>query len=103
VSGVTDPNGDPVAITVSSIYQDEAVDGRGSGNTAPDGQGVGTSTAQVRAERSGKGNGRVYYIGFTANDGLGGTCDAVVEVGVPHNKKSTPVGEGPLFDSTSTP
>ncbi len=105
VLGVTDPDGDPVAITVDSIFQDEPTDTTGDGAFAPDGNGVGTDTASVRAERSGSkrvpGNGRVYYIAFTAEDGVGGACEGVVEVGVPHDKKDVPMGEGPLFDSTS--
>ena len=104
VLGVTDPDGDPFTITIDSIFQDEMTDTSGDGAFAPDGMGVGSDTAEVRAERSGNpkepGNGRVYYIGFTADDGIGGTCEAVVEVGVPHDVKDTPIGEGPLFDST---
>ena len=108
VEGVTDPDGDQVTITVDSIFQDEAVTGRGlgSGNTTPDGEGVGTDTASVRAERNGSvftpGNGRVYHIGFTAADGNGGTCSSTVTVCVPHDRRSVPacVDEGPLFDST---
>ena len=101
---VTDPDGDPVTVTIDSIFQDEAVDAKGSGNTAPDGQGVGTSTAEVRAERAGKGDGRVYHIGFTADDGRGGTCSGTVLVSVPHSQNGTPAGDdGPLFDSTVDP
>ena len=75
----------------------------GSGNTSPDGQGVGSNMAQVRAEREGGGNGRVYHIGFTANDGKGGTCSGTVKVGVPHDqgKGSTPIDDGPLYNSTT--
>ncbi len=104
VEGVTDPDGDPVAITITSIFQDEPTDTFGDGAFTPDGMGVGTDTAMVRAERSGNpsvpGNGRVYYIGFTAEDGLGGVCEGVVEVGVPHDVKDTPIPDGALFDST---
>ena len=104
VLGVTDPDGDPVTITIDSIYQDEEVDARGSGKTTPDGSGVGTSTAAVRAERYGRGNGRVYHISFTADDGLGGSCTGTVNVSVPHDQSGTPaVDEGPLYDSTITP
>lgn len=103
VLGVTDAEGDPVTITIDSIYQDEAVNANGSGNTAPDGQGVGTSTAQVRAERVGNGNGRVYYITFTAEDLYGGTCSGQVQVGVPKNSNGTAVGDGPNYDSTVGP
>lgn len=103
VEGVTDPDGDPVTITIDSIFQDEAVDAPGSGNTAPDGMGIGTSTAQVRAERVGGGNGRVYHIFFTATDGNGGSCSGEVLVGVPKSPNRTAVDDGALFDSTVTP
>ena len=108
ITGVTDPDGDPVTITIDSIFHDEPVTGRGqgAGNTSPDGKGVGTSTAEVRAERNGNrrtpGNGRFYHITFTADDGNGGTCTATVKVCVPHDQKPGHVcgDEGALFDST---
>jgi hypothetical protein len=102
VLGVTDPDGDPITIRIDSIFQDEPVNGKGDGNTSPDGQGIGTSSAEVRAERQGSGNGRVYHIGFTADDGKGGTCSGVVLVGVPKSqgKKGGPVDDGALFNST---
>jgi hypothetical protein len=100
INGVADPDGDTVSLTVDSIFQDEAVNAPGSGNTTPDGQGVGTVTAQVRAERAGGGNGRVYHIRFTANDGQGGSCSGEVLVGVPHSNNGTAVDDGALYDST---
>lgn len=100
ILNVTDPEGDVVSLTIDSIFQDEAVDAPGSGNTSPDGRGIGSATAEVRAERAGSGNGRVYHIGFTADDGHGGTCSGTVRVGVPQSKKGTPIDEGPLYDST---
>jgi len=103
INGVSDPDGNPVTLSVTSIFQDEAVNALGSGNTAPDGQGVSSATAQVRAERVGGGDGRVYTIAFSANDGQGGSCTGTVQVGVPHNKKDTPVDGSALFDSTVTP
>lgn len=103
VVGVTDPNNDPLTITINSIFQDEAVNAPNSGNTAPDGQGVGSSTARVRAERVENGNGRVYHIAFTASDGVGGTCSGEVTVGVPVVKNGNVVDDGALYDSTQTP
>ena len=103
ILGVTDPDGDEVTITIDSIFQDEAVDAENSGNTAPDGMGVGTSTAQVRAERVGTGNGRVYHISFTATDTFGGFCSGEVLVGVPVGRNDTAVDDGAMFDSTVTP
>lgn len=102
ILGVTDLDGDAVAITVESIYQDEPVKGTGSGDTSPDGNGVGTPTAQVRAERAGNGDGRVYHIAFTADDGNGGTCEGTVLVSVPKSqgKNGAAVDGGVLYDST---
>jgi predicted extracellular nuclease len=100
---VTDPDGDSFTINIDSIFQDEAVDAPDSGNTAPDGQGVGTSTAEVRAERVGTADGRVYHITFTATDDSGASCSGTVQVGVPVGRKDTPVDNGPLYDSTATP
>ena len=102
IAGVADPDGGRATITVDSIFQDEAVDARGSGNTAPDGRGVGTGAAQVRAERVGGGNGRVYHIAFTATGRAGGTCTGEVQVGVA-GAGGRVVDDGPLFDSTVRP
>jgi hypothetical protein len=101
--GVTDADGDPVTIQIDRIMQDEPVNGSGDGNTCPDASGVGSSTAQVRAERSGIGNGRVYTIFFTASDGKGGSCQGSVQVGVPHNNHGSAADDGAVFDSTTCP
>jgi VCBS repeat-containing protein len=96
VLGVTDPENDTVTITITSIYQDEPV-----GN-APDGIIYG-SYAEVRAERDGNGDGRVYHITFIANDGNGGTCTGEIMVAViPHDKSGDfdAIDGGALFDST---
>jgi hypothetical protein len=107
VLGVTDPDGDPISITIDSILQDEPVDTFGDGKFTPDGQGIGTDTAAVRAERAGTkkvpGNGRVYHISFTADDGRGGSCSGEVLVGVPHDQgqRSVPIDDGALYNSTA--
>jgi hypothetical protein len=83
------------------------VDSTGDGSFAPDGRGVRTDTAHLRAERMGgsgkdKGNGRVYHIFFSADDGNGGLCSGEALVGVPHDqgKGKMPVDDGTLYDST---
>jgi VCBS repeat-containing protein len=107
VIGVTDPDGDPITITITAIWQDEPV----GTDFYPDGMGIGSDTAQVRAERDGEGDGRVYHIYFTASDGNGGTCsvdyqpDQIhggVRVGVSDNQGGglNPIDQGPLYDST---
>ncbi|MCJ7511041.1 MAG: hypothetical protein MUP14_09185 [Dehalococcoidia bacterium] len=106
VLGVTDPEGAPVSIVITGITQDEPVNGLGDGDTSPDGAGVDTDTAQVRAERAGTpkvpGNGRVYHIHFKASDDMGGACSGVVKVGVPHDQRRghVIVDGGELYDST---
>jgi hypothetical protein len=102
ISGVTDEGSGVVDITIDSIFQDEAVNAPGSGNTAPDGRGVGTGTAEVRAERIAGGNGRVYHIAFTATDSAGGACSGEVLVSVPGTQGRT-IDDGPQYDSTATP
>ncbi|MFZ0545856.1 MAG: ExeM/NucH family extracellular endonuclease [Candidatus Promineifilaceae bacterium] len=102
VLGVTDPDGGSVSITITGIYQDEAVDAPGSGNTSPDGKGVGSSAAAIRAERVGGGNGRVYHIYFMATDDSGMSCSGEVLVGVPASRLiNPPIDDGALYDSTA--
>jgi hypothetical protein len=103
IIGVTTDTGDPAEILITAITHDEPVNGLGDGDTAPDGHGVGTSTALVRAERSGTGNGRVYDISFLATDGSGARCQGSVNVYVSHNKKSVAVNDGQMYDSTQLP
>ncbi|MEJ2599716.1 MAG: M4 family metallopeptidase [Anaerolineales bacterium] len=100
IEGVTDPNDSPVSITIKSIWQDEAVLAPDSGHTSPDGRGIGTDTAEVRAERVESGNGRVYYITFAARNDSGGICTGTVEVGVPTTRDGGAVGDGANYDST---
>ena len=83
--------------TVFSIWQDESV---GTGQHAPDGMGIGTDTALVRAQRDGNGTGRFYGITFEVTDGFASSlCVEFVEVVVPKGNKE-PFNEGPLCDST---
>ena len=102
LSGATDPDGDPVTLTITGVTQDEPLNGLGDGDTSPDAKAGPTSNRVfVRAERSGKGNGRVYRIAFAGSDGEGGTCTGHVTVGVPHDqgKGSTPVDSGSTVNS----
>jgi hypothetical protein len=102
IVGVTDPFNLPLVIVVTGIMQDESVAAIGSGNTSPDGTGIGTSTAQIRAERAGPGTGRIYFISFSATNTVGAECTGSVSVFVPHDQGQgfTPVDTGERFDST---
>jgi len=84
IAGVSDPEGDPVTIEAIGVTQDEPVSDYGTGNTSPDARIV-NGQAQVRAERLGEGNGRVYRISFRADDGRGGHCEGAVAVCVAHD------------------
>jgi len=107
ILGVTDPDGDPVTIIVNTITSDEptaTAKGAGGSKYAPDADGAGTDTAIVRAERSANGDGRVYVINFTANDGQGGLCPGSVVVLVPKGTSKTTdcpaVDNGQKYDAT---
>jgi hypothetical protein len=100
IINVTDPDGDVVTILITAIFQDERV---GHGSSAPDGRILGPNSAEVRAERDGNGDGRVYHLFFTASDGLGGVCSGHVRSAiVPHDQGGTIdlIDGGPLYDST---
>jgi hypothetical protein len=102
VLGVSDPNGN-ATITITGVTQDEATCGLGDGDTGPDAIIAANGTVLLRAERSGKGNGRVYHIHFTVSD-YEGSCAGVVEVRVPRDrrKRSVAVDGGELIDSTKS-
>jgi len=105
IVGVTDdPSVMPLSIVVTGILQDEPVAAIGSGNTSPDGSGVGTATALVRAERAGPGTGRIYLISFSATNTMGGQCTGTVRVFVPHDQGQgfTPIDTLQRYDSTQT-
>lgn len=101
IKGVTDPNNDGAMITVIGVTQDEPVKGLGDGDTGPDAVLQG-DTVLLRAERSGKGNGRVYMVHFTAEDGNGGSCTGSVRVTVPKDRDhgGSAIDDGQLYIST---
>ena len=91
LSGATDPDGDPVTISITGVTQDEPLNGKADGNTSPDAVSEARSDRmRLRAERSGRGDGRVYRIAFTATDPSGATCSGSVTVTVPHDRRGAP-------------
>ena len=65
IGGLSDPDGDPLTIRYTSVFQDEPLNGGGDGNTSPDAT---LSPLEIRSERKGNGNGRVYTINFRATN-----------------------------------
>jgi hypothetical protein len=106
VQGVSDPDGDPISISIDYVFQDEPTlrlnEGR-SCNFCPDAEWTGESSAQLRAERDPAGNGRVYRLGFSATDGRNGFCQGSVTVCVPHDRAHGCVDDGPDFLSGACP
>ncbi|HET8606773.1 MAG TPA: hypothetical protein VFL66_07050 [Gaiellaceae bacterium] len=104
-SGVTDSDvGDSATTAIDGVTQDEPVNGLGDGDASPDAI-LGSppdASVQLRAERSGLGDGRVYRVHVTGTDSFGLTCSTTLTVGVPHDqgKGATPVDSGSTFDST---
>lgn len=107
IKGVSDPDGDPVAVTITSITSDESTasdKGSGGAKHSPDAIIAGASKASVRAERSGNSDGRVYVINFTASDEKGSECNSSVTVKVPHDQSSktcSAVDSGQDYDATA--
>lgn len=98
ITGVTDPDNN-VTITITGVTQDEPTNGLGDGDTAMDAI-IDGGMVLLRSERSGKGDGRVYRVSFTASD-LEGSVSGVVKVSVPHSVKKTAIdSSGALYDST---
>lgn len=69
-----------------SVTSSEPINGLGDGDTAPDWQVIDAHHVLLRAERSGKGNGRTYTITVTCADGSGHTVVRTVTVKVPKNQ-----------------
>jgi hypothetical protein len=100
ILGVNDAQSN-ATITITKVTQDEPTNGLGDGDTPIDAiiSGSGDSVL-LRAERSGKGNGRVYWVYFTAADPEA-SVSGYVKVMVPHDKKTdAAIDSGQNFDST---
>jgi hypothetical protein len=98
-----DAYGKGFKVTIKKVTQDEPLNAGGDGNTEPDAKWVAghQDAVQLRAERSGQGDGRVYRISFSAKDSKGKTCTGTAYVGVPHDmgRHSTPIDSGDVYDS----
>jgi hypothetical protein len=71
---------------VLSVTSNEPVNGLGDGDTAPDWQITGLLTVNLRAERSGRGNGRTYTITVQCTDASGNSATKTVTVTVPKSQ-----------------
>jgi hypothetical protein len=100
LSGATDPEGGTVTITITGVTQDEVVAGPGKKRSPDAATGPTSDSVQLRAERFGNLDGRVYQVSFTGTDPLGGTCTGAVTVSVPHDQSgAAAVDSGQLYNS----
>jgi V8-like Glu-specific endopeptidase len=88
--------------TLVSVTSDEPEDGTGDGDTAPDVVGADTGTPdvefQLRSERAGNGDGRVYTIVYGVEDACGNTGQAEAQVIVPHDQSGNALWVSGLTD-----
>ena len=84
----------PVEWHITSIQSSETVNAPGSGHTAPDWLIAGPHRALLRAERSGRGPGRVYTINIVVSDLSGNTANGTVQVTAPHSRGRGNGGNG---------
>lgn len=88
---------------IIDIYSDEPDNSTGDGNTTNDIVIVDNHTFQVRAERKGNSNGRVYGIRFEVSDSSGNTVETTAFVHVPHDQSGREaVDNGPAAGHTVT-
>lgn len=71
-----------VSLKIIGVTSSEPDNGLGDGDTAGDVEIVGDLTVNLRAERSGKGNGRTYIITVEARDSSGNSSTATCSVAV---------------------
>jgi hypothetical protein len=76
----------PATWKITSVTSNEDANGNGDGNTARDWQITGDHSLQLRAERSGRGSGRIYSITIVATDQSGNTSEKVLTVNVPKSQ-----------------
>jgi hypothetical protein len=93
----TDRCGDASVVLVS-VVSNEDDNSLGDGDTPNDIRGANRLTEdysfQVRAERSGEGDGRVYSVTYRATDESANSTELVAEVHVPHDRRGTALAGG---------
>jgi hypothetical protein len=102
VASVTDSCGTSLGVSsvvISRVTSDELENSAGDGNTLNDIViAANCKSVQLRAERDGGANGRVYTITFMVTDGSGNSATATAKVTVPKSQGSGPaIDDGPQY------
>jgi hypothetical protein len=92
------------SVVITSVSSDEPENGNGDGNTNNDIIiAANCKSVQLRAERQGGGNGRVYRINLRVTDSGGNVATATAKVYVPKNQNgSNAIDDGPAHGYTVT-
>jgi hypothetical protein len=87
------------SVRIASVTSDEPANSAGDGNTTNDIViAADCKSVQLRSERMGSGNGRVYTITFKATDASGNVSTATAKVVVPLSQNgSAAVDDGPSY------
>jgi len=90
-------------IVITSVTSDEEENarGRGDGNTNND-MVINNGSVDLRAERQGGGNGRVYTVHLAVADGNGNSSASSFQVHVPHSRNSTAIDDGVAYTVTGS-
>jgi hypothetical protein len=93
VTDICDADVDMDDVVITSVSSDEPENdpGTGDGNTLNDIIIKDSQTVDLRAERQGNGNGRVYTINFEVTDDSGNTGTESCTIWVPHDQDGHPV------------
>jgi hypothetical protein len=96
-------DGDDVEVTFSYATSDEPVNANGDGNTEPD-IILACNEVQLRSERQGPSNGRVYRLGWRAVDDAGNSTEGECVVTVPHDQSGREaIDDGAAYELELSP
>ena len=84
---VTDACSGGATCAIVSVSSNEAQNGLGDGDTAPDWEITGKLALNVRAERAGGGSGRVYTVTIRCTDAAGNAALREVRIQVPQSRR----------------
>ena len=106
VTGASDSCNTSLGLTnvvIEKVTSDEIENGNGDGNTMNDIViAANCKSVQLRSEREGGGDGRVYTITFKVTDASGNVGRATAKVVVPHIPGETPVDSGVQYTVNGT-
>jgi hypothetical protein len=98
-SDLCDPGVSINSVRIAKVTSDEPNNSGGDGNTTNDIViAADCKSVQLRSERMGGGDGRVYTITFEVKDASGNVSTATAKVTVPHSQNGSPaVDSGPQY------